>query len=335
MKRSFRVLGIIVLVLAVAVGGLLSYIKLALPDVGDAPDVHVERTPERIDRGRYLAHSVAVCMDCHSTRDWSRYSGPITPGTVGKGGERFDQSMGFPGVYYSRNITPFGIQRYSDGELYRLITMGVTKEGRAIFPVMPYPYYGKMDNEDIYSIIAYLRTLEPLESRVPDSEPDFPMNFLLNTIPVRNTPGQRPDSSDELAYGAYVANAAACIECHTPAEQGRIITELAFGGGREFTMPDGSVLRSSNITPHEETGIGRWTCEQFVQRFKLHADSSYAAPVVNPGDFNTIMPWTMYATMKEEDLAAIYTYLRSVKPIENKVEKFTASAGAQSASSGL
>lgn len=323
MKRSFRILGIILLVLIIAATGLISYAKFALPDVGDPPDLQVEGTPERIERGRYLAHSVAVCMDCHSTRDWSRFSGPIIPGTEGKGGERFDQSMGFPGVYYSRNITPFGVTRYSDGELYRLITTGVTKEGRAIFPVMPYPYYGRMAEEDIYSIIAYLRTLKPLESSIPDSQPDFPMTILLNTIPKRSTPEQNPSRTDELAYGRYMTNAAACIECHTPVEQGQIIADSAFAGGREFSFPDGSIVRSSNITPDEKTGIGRWNREQFVQRFKLYADSSFVLPAIKPGEFNTIMPWTMYATMSEEDLGAIYVYLRSVKAVDRQVQKYT------------
>jgi hypothetical protein len=169
MKKLLRILGLIVLILVIAVSGLILYVKTQLPDVGAPPDVKVELTPQRIERGRYLANSVTVCMDCHSTRDWSRFSGPITAGTEGRGGERFDHSVGFPGVYFSKNITPFGISRYTDGELYRVITSGVTKEGRAIFPVMPYPYYGRMEDEDVYSIIAYLRTLKPIESTVPYS----------------------------------------------------------------------------------------------------------------------------------------------------------------------
>ena len=67
-----------------------------------------------------------------------------------------------------------------------------------------------------------------------------------------------------------------------------------------------------------------WTQEQFVARFKAYADSSYVVPSVNPGEFNSIMPWTMYAHMKEQDLSAIFTYLQTVKPIANQVTKFTA-----------
>jgi mono/diheme cytochrome c family protein len=325
MKKIFLVIGIIVLILIVAVVSLITYVKVALPNVGEAPELKVEATTERIERGRYLANSVTICMDCHSTRDWSKFSGPIMPGTHGKGGEVFDRTVGFPGVYISKNITPFGIGRYTDGELYRVITTGVNKEGKAMFPVMPYPYYGKMDDEDIYSIIAYLRTLEPIESQVADSESDFPMNIILNTIPAKGAPVKMPDPSDTLAYGGYLANASGCIECHSQVEQGQIIKEVAYGGGRDFAF-NGGVLRSANISPDIETGIGTWKKSNFIARFKLYADSSYVLPAVGQGEFNTIMPWTMYATMKEQDLAALYTYLRTVKPIKNSVVKFTAAA---------
>lgn len=322
MKKILKYIGILLVVVVVAVVGLMSYVSIALPDVPEPEDLKIEYTAERIARGAYLANSVTVCMDCHSKREWGKFSAPLQPGTLGMGGDRFDQSMGMPGVFYAKNITPTGISRYTDGELYRVITMGVTKEGRAIFPLMPYPYYGRMDKEDIYSIIAYVRSLDPIENDVPDSKADFPMNFILNTIPQAPDPQPRPDKSDQLAYGAYLVNAAACKECHTNVDKGQIIPELAFSGGREFIFPDGSVLRSTNITPHE-TGIGSWSEEAFIARFRLYADSSYVAPDVPMGEFNTIMPWTMYGRMTDEDLSAIYAYLRTVQPMENKVVKFS------------
>jgi hypothetical protein len=322
MMKILRIVGYVAIVMVAAVAGLLAYVTWALPDVDAPEEIKIEYTEERIERGRYLANSVTVCMDCHSTRDWSQFSGPLVDGTLGKGGERFDQSIGVPGVFYSRNITPAGISRYTDGELFRIITTGVTKEGRAMFPLMPYPYYGRMDREDIYSIIAYVRALAPIENPVPDSEPDFPMNFILNTIPKNADLQTRPDPSDQLAYGAYMTNASGCVECHTQVDKGQIIKELSFGGGRSFMFADGSVVNSANISPDKETGIGSWTEELFIRRFKMYADSSYVPDKVAPGGFNTYMPWTMYARMKEEDLAAIFAYLRTVKPISNKVVKF-------------
>jgi mono/diheme cytochrome c family protein len=323
MKKTVIYAGYFIGFLIVAIIGLLLYVKLALPNVGAAEALKIDYTNERIERGRYLANTVTVCMDCHSKRDWSKFSGPLTPGTLGMGGDRFDQTVGMPGVFIAKNITPSGISRYTDGELYRLITTGVTKEGRAMFPLMPYPYYGKMDPEDIYSIISYLRSIPSIPNDVPDSQADFPMNFILNTIPQNAQSQKRPAKSDLLAYGAYMTNASGCIECHTQVDKGQIIRDQAFGGGREFKFPDGSAVRSSNITPDTETGIGKWSEEAFVQRFKAYADSSYQTPAIAPGEFNSIMPWTMYGQMEREDLVAIYTYLKTVKPIAQPVVKFT------------
>lgn len=329
MKKIFKVIGILLIIVVLAIVAIIVYIKVALPDVGEPPQLTVEATPERVGRGKYLANAVTVCMDCHSTRDWSKFSGPVTSGTHGKGGERFDQSLGFPGVFYSKNITPSGISSYSDGELYRVITTGVNKQGKAMFPIMPYPYYGKMDDEDIYSIIAYVRTLTPIENPVQESEADFPMSVILNTIPAKGSPVKRPDPSDKIAYGGYMVNASGCIECHTQVEKGQIIRDLAFSGGRDFTFPDGSVVRSANITPDPETGIGKWTEEFFIQSFKAYADSSYVTPSVRPGEYNTIMPWTMYCNMNVEDLGAIYAYLKTVAPMKNSVIKFQPSQTAK------
>jgi len=324
MRKVLKFLGYLLLILVIGVAILLSYVKLALPNVGAAPEMKVEMTPEHIAHGRYLANSVTICMDCHSTRDWSKFAGPLTPGTLGKGGELFDQKFGFPGVYYSRNITPKGISRYTDGELFRVITTGVDKEGKALFPVMPYPYYGRMDPEDIKDIIAYIRTLEPIDNVVPKPVSDFPMNFILNTIPKKANLQPKPSRSNEVAYGAYMVNASACRECHTQVDKGQIIEALAFSGGREFPFPDGSTVRSANLTPDLETGIGNWTKEAFLNRFHMYSDTSYKIPPMTKGAMNSIMPWNMYCHMSDEDLSAIYAYLHSLKPIKNQVTKFTA-----------
>jgi mono/diheme cytochrome c family protein len=315
LRYFFIGIGFLVVVLATG----LSYVKIQLPDVGAAPDIKIEYTPERIEHGRYLATCVTVCMDCHSKRDFGKFAGPLVPGTLGMGGERFDESVGLPGVFVSSNITPEGIGRYTDGELVRVITTGVSKEGKAMFPLMPYSYYGRMDTEDIYSIIAYIRSIPPIKNEVQSSVADFPVNFIMNTIPKKAAPQKKPEPSDVLAYGKYMTNAAGCRECHTAEEKGRIIIEKAFSGGRQFAFPDGSKVNSSNLTPDNDTGIGRWTKEVFIQRFKVFADSSYVSPSVARGDFNSPMPWTMYGRMKKEDLGAIFEYLKSLAPIPNKV----------------
>jgi hypothetical protein len=332
MKNLPKVIGFVLLGIAVLIGIFISYLKLALPNVGDPEELTIELTPERVEHGKYLAHSVTICMDCHAIRDWSKFSGPPTEGTLGRGGDRFDQTVGLPGVYFAKNITPFGIKRYTDGELLRVITTGVTKEGRAMFPLMPYLNYGKMDREDIYDIIAYIRSIEPIESTIPESVSDFPMSIIINTLPQKASPQKKPDTKDELAYGAYMVNASGCVECHTQVDKGQIIKELSFSGGREFFFPNGAVVRSANITQDPATGIGNWTREQFLARFKQYADSAYVIPSVKADEFNSIMPWTMYAHMKEGDLSAIFTYLQTVKAIPNNVTKFSSAAADATAS---
>jgi mono/diheme cytochrome c family protein len=195
-----------------------------------------------------------------------------------------------------------------------------------MFPVMPFHYYGQMDKEDILSIIAYIRTLEPIKSVVPESKSDFPMNFIINTLPHEASFTQKPAESDVVNYGKYLTNAASCVECHTKFEKGSLVAGTEFGGGREFPFPDGSIVRAANISPDEETGIGGWDDETFVSIFRAHSDSATLNTKLNPGDFNSIMPWTMFGQMKEEDLKAIFAYLKTVTPIKNEVVKFTPAA---------
>jgi hypothetical protein len=319
-KIILRSLLIIVILVVVVIAGALIYVKTALPDAGPAPDITVEITPERVQRGEYLANHVWLCMDCHSERDWKNFSGPPLPGTEGSGGEEFTRAMGFPGYYVAPNITPGGIGDWTDGEIFRAITAGVSKDGRALFPIMPYPDLGKTDKEDIYSVIAYLRTLPTVKKTTPASESDFPMNFIINLIPSKPDLHPKPNPMDKIAYGKYLA--VACIECHTVAEKGRIIPEKAFEGGRGFPIPTGGMVYSLNITPGKETGIGKWTEDQFINRFKAYGDSNYVSPIIQKNTFNTIMPWVMFSGMKKDDLSALYAYLMSLEPKENNVTRF-------------
>ncbi len=324
MKKFAKILIYVFGVIILLVAALLTYVKIMLPSVGKPPEIKVELTADRIERGKYLANHVLVCMDCHSTRDWSLFSAPPVSGTEGRGGEIFDQTLGFPGKYISTNITPYALGNWTDGEIFRAITTGVSKDGHALFPVMPYLNFGKLDKEDIYSVIAYMRTLQPIENDFEKSESDFPMNFIINTMPSKAEFSTIPSKNDVVSYGKYLATAAGCNDCHTKQEKGKFVGE-DFAGGFDFRFPDGSVLTSSNITPHKNTGLGSWTKEQFVARFKLYDDSSYTPNKVEQGEFQTVMPWKMYSGMTIEDLGAIYEYLKTVKPVDNLVNRFTPS----------
>jgi len=316
---KYPLYGITVIVVVVII--LLGYISTALPNVGEAPNLNVPITQEKVKRGRYLAYHVMMCADCHSERDYSLFSGPPKPGTEFVGGDVFDHSMGFPGRFISANITPYGISEWTDGELFRLITTGVKRDGNPIFPVMPYHSFGKLDSEDIEAVIAYIRSIEPVESNHPESKADFPLNFIMRTMPEKAQLSKRPSQSEPIAYGKYMVTAAACFDCHTKFESGKFVGPKG-GGGREFTFPDGSILRTPNLTPHS-TGIQHYTRESFVQRFKMYSDSAYVLPSVKPGEFQTLMPWVMYSGMTEEDLGAIFEYLKTLEPYDNQVERYT------------
>ncbi|MBV9987707.1 MAG: c-type cytochrome [Chitinophagaceae bacterium] len=321
MRKIVRALVVIVFLLVIIAGAAAAYVYFFLPNVGPAANVKIEATPQRIERGKYLAEHVAVCIDCHSTRDWSQFSGPMVDGSYGKGGDSFPRQFGFPGTFYARNITPYGIGSWTDGEVLRAVSSGVSKDGSALFPLMPYQHYGVSDQEDVYSIIAYIRSLPPVKNDVPRSKADFPVNVLMHLTPAKPKFATRPMPSDSVQYGQYLATMASCIDCHSMADKGEVVKGTEYGGGREFLFPGGTV-RSANITT-DATGIRDWTRAAFISRFKAYVDSSYHSPKLGMTDFNSPMPWTMYAGMTEADLAAIYTYLRTVKPIGNKVEKFT------------
>jgi mono/diheme cytochrome c family protein len=315
MKKPVKVVLTIVVVLVVAISALGFYVKKMLPRVGLVPDLKVQITPGRVERGRYLANAVAVCIVCHSLRDETLYAAPLKAGSEGQGGGLFSREEGFPGNIYVSNITPHAIGKWTDAELFRAITSGVSKDGHALFPLMNYPAYGQMDQEDIFSIMAYLRGLPAINNDVPATQLDFPVSFIVNTIPAVPALKTAPDSNNASAYGKYLVTMASCMVCHTRENKGTLIAGMEFGGGREF--PGG--VRSANITPDKETGIGNWTRELFMRKFKRYADSGYVPRPVGPGEKNTPMPWLQFAGMRDKDLAAIYAYLRTVKPIRQVV----------------
>lgn len=298
------------LTLGLGIAGGLAYFKLALPSVGRAPELKVEITPERLKRGEYLARHVSACTDCHSQRDWSRYAGPAKPDTDGVGGEKFALPFG---ELFAPNITPTHLSGWTDGELYRAIVTGVSKDGHPLFPLMPYPRYGKMASEDIYSIIAYLRSLKALPGEAPASHLSFPMNLIVRTIPREADP--QPVPQDDISRGKYLLTAAACEDCHTQQVKGAPMPGMALAGGREFDVPSGGKQRSANITPDAATGIGKWTRQQFIDRFRKFKSEPVAA-----GGQNTIMPWPIYTEMTEADLGAMYDYLKTVPAVNNAVK---------------
>lgn len=321
MKKTLKYIGFglsaILLVIIIAV----IYINTALPNIELREGFKAELTPEKIERGKYLVNSVAACFHCHSEVNFEKFSGQIVKGAIGKGGRHYEEKGGFPGNFYSSNITSYNLREWSDAEIYRAITSGIRKDGEPLFPLMPYYTYKYLTDEDAKSIIAYLRTLEPIEANYAKSEFSFPFSLILRTIPNEPEPIKSVDKTNSLEYGKYLVTIGGCESCHSPQEGGSKIDGMEFSGGFEIPMETGGVCRAANITPDKETGIGSWSKEQFIQRFKFYENNDSLD--IKHGDFNSEMPWTVYASMTEEDLGSIYDYLRTVKPVKNNIVKFT------------
>jgi mono/diheme cytochrome c family protein len=322
MNRLLKLLIFLVAVVVVAAGAGVAYLFAKYPDVPPPENVTVAATPEKLARGKYLAEHVAQCVDCHAVRDFTKYAGPVVEGTHGRGGENF----GIPGTavrtLYSRNITPAGIGDWTDGELIRAITTGVSRDGEPLFPIMPYPRYARMSRDDIESIVAFVRTLKPAEYTPPARDLAMPLPLVVRTIPKPAEFRPIPAKSDRVAYGEYLTNAASCGECHTPMDaQGQPLPGMGFAGGFEFPLPGGGIVRTSNITPDADTGIGTWTEQQFIDKFKAFEGAPVRSLTPAEQRENTVMPWLNYAGMTTEDLGAIYAYLRTLKPIVNRVQK--------------
>lgn len=279
-----------------------------------------------VERGKYLATSVIPCLDCHSKRDFSKFSGPIVPGTEGMGGEVFDHKLfdAMPGTVYARNITSdpeTGIGTWTDDEVLRAMTQGINKNNDTLFPIMPYVNLNHMAKEDLLSIIAYIRTLKPIKNKVPARQLMIPISMAYPGPVLQKSvdANVRPPESDRVKYGEYLINMADCGTCHTPFVKGQPDFSRPYSGGNTFNLGHFKVT-SANITPDSATGLGTWTEERFLNKFTQYRDEK--AYNFDPGTQNTIMPLSFYAGMKDDDLKAIYAYLHTVKPVSNKVEKY-------------
>jgi mono/diheme cytochrome c family protein len=316
-----RVMGVALALVLLAVVGIATYLITFKPKQRPASTEQVERTPARVERGRYLAEVVFGCFDCHSKHDLGKYGAPPV-GPVGAGGECVNETQGFPGEVCMANITPdkTGLGDWTDGEIIRAVREGVDRAGKTLFPMMPYSEYSAISEEDARALVAYLRALPPASNPVPEKRVKLPLSLFMKFAPrPLGGPVPEPDHQDKVAYGKYLAKVSGCQFCHTPVDkQHQPIPGLEFAGGQEFPGPWGA-LRSANLTPHA-TGMGERTEQQFIGMFKAFDIPVADLPAVSP-DKNTVMPWLSRAKMTEADLGAIYAYLKTVRAVDRAVDK--------------
>jgi mono/diheme cytochrome c family protein len=315
-----RVLLYVLGAVVVLVGGGLGYLWLRKPAQAPPLDIKVAMTPERIARGKYIFEQLADCGGCHSPRDFSRFNGPEVEGKKGSG-TVFPDEFGLPGKVTAANLTPdpeTGLGRWTDGEKMRAIREGVDREGRTLFPMMPYTFYRHMSDEDVRSVVAYLNQLPPVRNALPATKIKFPVNLFVKSAPRPAGSVPPPDRSNRLKYGEYLVRLGGCMDCHTPMERGQPAMDRMLSGGRAFRMAGGYVV-SANITP-DDSGIGPWSEKQFIDKFAEYKDyAKNGPPPAKPSSF-TLMPWLKFCQLPDEDLGAIFTFLKAQKPVRNNVE---------------
>src|ERR1700690_993174 len=271
-----------------------------------------EATPQRLERGRYLAVGLAGCRECHSPHDWNTHGAPVVPGTQGSG--QWLNMPDLPGRVVAPNLTPdqeTGAGGWTDDQLARAIREGIGHDGRALFPMMPYEPFRKMSDEDLASIIVYLRSLPPVHSQLLKTEIIFPVKYLIRSVPQPlTTPVASPDPSDRVKYGEYLVNLGGCADCHTPPDRGQPVAGLEYAGGWLMRGPWGEVT-TANITP-DASGISYYDEALFLQVIR----TGY----VKARKLSSIMPFGAYKKLTDDDLKAIFAYLRTLKPVNHRVD---------------
>ena len=315
MKRFWRfsLIGIIVIVIV-----LVAAITLTIgwrPFLGPRARVLTDRkfasTPERLARGRYLANGVMGCVHCHSRRDWKAVGGPVIQSQLGAG-EFFPRD--FPGTVIAPNITSdaeTGAGSWTDDQLARAIREGISHDGRTLFPLMPYENFRSMSDEDLGSVVVYLRTLPAVRNVLPRTEINFPVKYLMRNAPQPvDAPVPAQNSPDPVKRGEYLVRMAGCADCHTPQERGQRNQELAFAGGFVLRGPFGTVA-AANITP-DPSGISYYDESLFISVLRTGKVRGRA--------LNSIMPWDVYHSMTDDDLKSVFVYLRTLKPIKHQID---------------
>ncbi|MBK9017325.1 MAG: cytochrome c [Saprospiraceae bacterium] len=315
MKRVLKIVGLILGAVAILLaigaatihfGGIPSYEVVA-------PDLKVEADSVMVAEGKRLA--TMVCSQCHMAGNGQlegKYM-PDLPAMFGKA--------------WTANITKhpqYGSGRYSDGELAYLLRTGIKRDGGYAPPWMPkFPH---LSDQDLHSVIAYLRSdapeLAPSDVAQPASQPSFLTKFLCRVafkpLPYPTQPIAPPPITDKVAYGKYLATGKVeCFSCHSPSFENTNIMEPEktpgfFSGGNAMPDMEGNIIVTRNLTPDKETGIGNWTEEEFIKTVK-HGQ--------RPNGQIVRYPMVPYLALTDEEASAIYAYLRTIPAIRNDVDK--------------
>ncbi len=254
-------------------------------------------------RGTYLMEGIVACGQCHTPKN-----ADATP----------RQDMRLAGAFvieepiftvYAPNITmdeETGIGTWTDEQIVRAIREGVRPDGTIIGPPMPFGSYRNMSDYDVRAIVAYLRSVPPIENVVPPSEFNIPLPESWGP-PLSEVPDVSRD--DLLAYGTYLSHVGHCMECHTPLVDEQFDFSRTGEGGMLFPnlFGLGFTAVAANITPHAGLGIGAWTDDEIKRAITqgISRDGRQLLPA---------MGFSYYRNIADEDLDALIVYLRSLPP---------------------
>lgn len=290
----------------------------------------VEASPARLERGRYLVENVLGCFDCHAQSAVERLGFPPIPGTEGMGQVLPPDGSGAMLVAANLSGDPgTGLGRWTDGEILRALREGVSRDGRALSPVMPYESYRALSDEDAMAVVAHIRTLPPIDNALPRTALPLRLRFIVSSLPrPLEAPALGPDPTDTVARGEYLATISGCRECHTPRDEPmRPVADWAYTGGFAFDIAGGEVV-SSNITPDPSTFVGSASRDAFIARFRAFGRFAPGSEPIMGAGLNSVMPWTRLGRMNGEDLGAIYDFLRTVPPSSRRIDTRPASLSA-------
>lgn len=294
------------------------HVPSSLPSVLDMDPI--PRTRERLARGKYLVNGVLQCFNCHSDIDWSKRTALPFPGKMGGGHVFDDVELGLPPGSHvvATNISPdpeYGAGKWKDADFVRALRRGIGHDGRTLFPLMPYEYFRHLSDEDLASAVVYIRSIPPVHIRRPTTVLPVQLRNTLQPLPPPDRVAE-PDKSNPVKYGEYLVNAGHCNDCHTPTdEHNQPIPDMYLSGGEPLTGPwtgKGPITVSSlNLTPGP-SGLAYMNEALFIKTMRTGQ--------VQARQLTNIMPWAWFRNLNDDDLKAMYAYLRTVKPVQHRVD---------------
>ena len=277
--------------------GALCGLALALSSGGAVAGDIDKQDFAQIERGRYLT-IVGDCAACHTLPG---------SGHAYAGGRAIETPFG---DILAPNITPdqqTGIGAWTDDEFVNAMQNGTGRNGKLLFPAMPYTYYTRVTREDVLAIRAYLNTVPAVQNAVKADQLPFPLNIRQSMVVWKRLffrPGEfRPNAgkSKEWNWGAYLAEGLGhCGLCHTP--------KNFLGGDETSRMLRGYALQgwfAADITDYARRGLGAWSNDDIATYLKTgRTPTSIATGLMA----ETISQSTSH--MSDADLKAIATYLK-------------------------